>query len=128
MDDVITLVHQTTTGWDEYGNPIEAFTYRELMCKVYSVSRNEFYSAATANLHPELIVRLSDVADYEGEKVAIFHGKEYAILRTFRDDGSFHHRTGMSANEIELVLERRVGHGEQDGRGADGQDPCGVCR
>lgn len=104
MDDVITLVSEIVTGHDENGNEIITTQYREVFCRSYGVDRNEFYSAATAGLKPEVTVRLSDYADYEGEKTAIFHGVEYDIIRTY---------TGrhLELNEIEMIMERTVANG-----------------
>lgn len=111
MDDVITLVKETKTGHDEVGNEILERTERELMCQIYSITRNEYYEAAVANLHPELKAILSDFADYEGEKTAIYDGTEYAIIRTYRDSGSLQagRRGSLGVNGIELTLQRRVG-------------------
>ena len=110
MDDVITLIKEEVTGHDAYGNETIDTTERELMCQVYSINRNEFYSAAVANLHPELSVHLSDYEDYEGEKLALYNGVLYSIIRTYRDNGSFSKGSGMSLNSIELILERKVGN------------------
>ena len=55
IDDVITLVKETITGIDQYGNEVKTPVEREVFCKVRSVTRNEFYSAAVSNLRPEYI-------------------------------------------------------------------------
>ena len=116
MDDVITLIHEDVTGYDENGNEIIETTERDVMCQVYGITRSEFYSAAVANMHPELTVRISDAIDYEGEKTARFHDVLYSIIRTYRDRGSMQHaRSGgyerMDPNAIELILERKIGDG-----------------
>ena len=110
MDDIITLVKEQITGHDQYGNEIVTKTSRDVMCQAYGVTRSEFYAAATNDLHPEWTIRLSDFADYDGEKLAKFHGVFYSIIRVFRDSGSFHKGTGMELNGIELILERNVGN------------------
>lgn len=107
MDDVITLVSEIVSGHDDYGNEIITKGYRDVFCRTYGVDRNEFYSAATANLKPEVTVRLSDYADYQGEKTAIFHGEEYDIIRTYTDG----RRYTMELNEIELILQRKIANG-----------------
>lgn len=111
MDDSITLIKQTVTGYDAHGNETVEETSRELMCQAYGVNRNEYYAAATVGLRPEITVRLSDFVDYEGERLAEYHGERYTIIRTYRDAGSFHHRGGMDLNGIELILERKIGDG-----------------
>lgn len=108
MDDVITLVSEFVSGHDEYGNELITTTEKEVFCRTYGIDRNEFYSAATAGLKPEITVRLSDHADYEGEKTAIFHGNEYDIIRTYIGDGRY--RT-IDLNEIELTLQRKISNG-----------------
>lgn len=134
MDDVITLVKETVTGHDEYGNEIFEKTKREVMCQIYGVTRSEFYQAATVDMHPEITARLSEAADYEGEMMAEYNGVPYVIVRTYRDRGSFQHaRNGNyernDPNSIELILERKIGDGkaEKKERPCDGSGPgdCG---
>lgn len=104
MDDVITLISETVTGYDSYGNEIRQTASREVMCKIFSVSRNEFYSAATAGLKPEIIARLSEYADYENEKIASFHDEMYDIIRVYRGDN-------LPLGSIELTLQKKVSNG-----------------
>lgn len=116
MDDVITLIKDNEITHDEYGNEIITQTERDLFCQVFGVTRSEFYSAATANMHPELTVRLSEAADYEGETLARYNGVLYSIIRTYRDRASMGSaREGnydrMGVNAIELILERKIGDG-----------------
>ena len=114
MDDVITLISETVTGFDEYGNEIMQTTERDLMCRIYGVTRSEFYAAATVDLRPDVTVVLSDFADYEGEKLARWNGEVYDIIRTYRDAGSFHAGAGLAPNGIELILQPSIGHKEAD--------------
>lgn len=114
MDDVLTLVSQTITTHDDYGNEVLTTKTRDVLCQIYGVSRNEFYSASQAGLKPEIIARLSDYADYQGEKVAVFHGDEFDIIRTYRGGTSFGvngSRDGMEVNNIELTLQRKASNG-----------------
>lgn len=113
MDDVITLIKETVTGHDDYGNELIETTERDVFCQIYGVTRSEFYSAAVADLHPEITARLSDFVDYEEEKLARYNGVLYSIIRTYRDRGSFSggSRTQQDQNAIELILQRKVGDG-----------------
>lgn len=111
MDSVITLIKDGAITYDEYGNEIITQTERDVFCQVYGITRSEFYSAATANMQPEMTVRLTEAIDYEGEKTARYDGVLYSVIRTYRDQGSFHRGGGMSANSIELILERKIGDG-----------------
>ena len=104
MDDVITLVSEIVTGHDDYGNEIRTKESRTVFCRTYGVDRSEFYSASTAGLKPEITVRLSDYADYKGEKTAIFHYVEYDIIRTYSGDN-------LALNEVELILQRKISNG-----------------
>ena len=126
MDDVINLVKETTAGYDIDGNEVPDRTKRQVFCKVFGVTRSEFYQAALAGLHPEIVVRLSDCADYEGEKLAEYNGVLYSVVRAYRDRSSTGagraYRNGMDLNAIELVLERKVGDDEPDDRDSDGQN------
>lgn len=114
MDAVITLIKTEITGRDAYGNEVTEQTERDVFCQVFGVSRSEFYSAATAGMHPDLTVRLSDFMDYEGEELARYEGALYSIIRTYRDRGAMGHGratqwSGMDPNAIELTLQKKIG-------------------
>ena len=109
IDAVCTLIGEGETTLDEYLNEVQTPTEREVFCRISSAVRNEFYQAATAGLRPEWTVRLSDFAEYQGEKKVRYNGEVYAVLRTYRDGGSFHTRGGMGPNELELVIGYKVG-------------------
>lgn len=73
-----------------------ALNKREVFCDVQSVTRMEAYEAMSHGHRPEVVLVLSDWAEYQGELRCEFEGRLYNILRTYtRTD---HH--------IELVLER----------------------
>ncbi|MBQ3989299.1 MAG: hypothetical protein II630_00530 [Bacteroidales bacterium] len=103
MDSVITLISETISGYDANGNEQITRSEREIFCRVDDVSRNEFYSGATAGLKPEITATIFH-AEYEGEKKAIHDGKEYNIIRTYRG-------SGVGLDEVELVLERTIRNG-----------------
>lgn len=112
MDDVITLIAERVVGYDAQGNEQIETQERDLMCQIYGVTRGEFYAAAAVNFRPDVTVRLSDFADYEGEKQARWNGELYSIIRTYRDSGSYHRDGGMPTNGIELILQHRIGDQE----------------
>lgn len=114
MDDVLTLIAQAVTTYDDYGNEVMTTTTREVFCRISGIARSEFYSAAQAGLKPEITARLSDHADYAGEKSAVFHGDEFDIIRVYRPSDSFgsdSYRSDMELNNIELTLQRKVSNG-----------------
>ena len=115
MDHAVKLIHKEEHGRDKYGNPVEVTVEREVLCQLHGVTRSEFYSAATANLHPEYIVRLSDFAEYQGEKLVEYDGELFSVLRVYRDRGSMGHNqpgatSPMSSNWVELTIGRKIGN------------------
>ena len=100
MDDAITLIKEIIAGYDADLNEIRTVTKREVLCKVDSVRRNEFYAAAAVNMKPEFVITLSDFEEYEGEQLAEYDGVEYTIIRNYRN--------AKNLNELELVLERKI--------------------
>jgi SPP1 family predicted phage head-tail adaptor len=99
-DHVCSLITETNSGFDGYGNPVTLRTSREVFCQILSVTRTEFYSAATAGIHPEFIIRLSDHAEYQGEKLVEVDGELFSVVRVYR---------GRDKNDVELTVERRLG-------------------
>lgn len=104
MDDVLKLVKSTYTT-DSAGNQIEEAVFREVFCRVRSVTRTEFYQAAQTELHPEIVFVLSTFRDYEGEKDILYTDwtgaeKRYSVLRTYRVPDS---------DELEITATERIG-------------------
>lgn len=94
---VLTLIHQTTGGSDEYGDPVTTETAREVLGQLGSVGQTEFYQAHGVGLKPELKFALADYLDYEGETLVEYEGQRYRVLRTYR-----------SGQELELTLYQEV--------------------
>lgn len=80
---------------DDLGNQIPNETRKPILCKVDSVGRSEFYSAATSNFRPEIVFTIHKY-EYENERKVEFEEKQYSILRNYA--------TGFE--EIELTCER----------------------
>lgn len=78
-DDVITLVSETPGGHGVFDTYTES--KRTVFCQVRSVSQSEWWSAKSNGLHPEFVFRISDKADYENEKICIYNGVRYRIVR-----------------------------------------------
>ena len=122
MDDVIYLV-KTKYEADEYLNQIAIEEERQVFCQVQTVSRNEFYQAAQADMHPEFIFVLSHFMDYMGEKIVKYTdwmGMEHKlyVTRAYRRPGG---------DAVELTCEERTGYGpEQPGSGGE-CCPDGIC-
>ena len=79
-DDVIYLVSETP----EAHGIFEAHNEKQRMvfCQVRSLSKWEYWRAKDNNLNPEYVFRLSDKRDYEGEKICVYNGTRYRIIRT----------------------------------------------
>lgn len=98
MDDVAILRTETISVSD-IGVEKKTYTDKQVFVQARAVTRREFYDAQQAGLRPSLVLVLSNRADYAGEKVAVFHGTEYTVLRTYWTD---------SGDAVELTLEERV--------------------
>lgn len=80
---------------------IETITYPSyVFCDKRSVTRAEFYQAATTGYKP-VIVLLLKVADYADQKYIKFNNEVYTVVRTYE----------VSTEDIEITLERGVAHG-----------------
>lgn len=109
MDDVAILIKRTVSRYDDDMNRIYIEEERQVFCQVHGITRTEFYAAAVADLHPEIVLRLSDYLDYQGEDLVKYHDELYSVIRTYRDrSGS---SGGMDQNAIELILTKKVGNG-----------------
>ena len=108
VDDVCALIGVRDRGYDESGNDIAEPTERVVFCRVGSVTRSEFYAAATTGIRPEMVLYLSDVADYQGEDIVRYpadSGTLYNVVRTYRGDG----RSAAGPDGIEIVVQRKIG-------------------
>lgn len=82
-DTRIKLIRRTESGRDKYGNIIHAEEVKERWAEVKSVSRAEYYQAATTGMQPTMVIVLSDRRDYEGQSHAVVNGVEYVVIRTY---------------------------------------------
>ena len=82
--DIITLVSESPAAHGVLDDVTE--TQKQVFCSVRSVGMTEAYQAMSNGLHPQFVFVLSDYADYGGEKVAIYNGKRYRIIRTYRQN------------------------------------------
>lgn len=80
-DNIAILKAHTQTGRDEYGNPIETESTRTVFVQPRGVYASEFYNAAQLGLKPSITLVLSNRAEYQGEKVLEYDGKDYSVVR-----------------------------------------------
>lgn len=79
----VKLIRRTESGRDKYGNIIHTEEVKERWAEVKSVSRAEYYQAATTGMQPTMVIVLSDRRDYEGQSHAVINGVEYVVIRTY---------------------------------------------
>lgn len=80
-DDVAILQTPGESTFDEYGNEIIPVTETQVFVQPEGIYASEFYRAAQLGLKPSITLILANKADYAGQKVLVFHGKEYNIIR-----------------------------------------------
>ncbi len=82
-NDVIQLVNKKQKV-DEYGDLQPTEEKREVFAKLKSITQTEFYQAQAIGLQPEIKFELADYYDYNNEKILIYNGDEYSVIRTYR--------------------------------------------
>lgn len=110
MDTTATLIGESVTSYDEFGNPIKSTNKAQILCDLRSVTRSEFYSAAHNGLQPSMILWISHSADYNGEKLVDVDGALYSVIRSYRAPDS---------DAVELTLQAEIGNGTEEE--SDGQ-------
>lgn len=101
-DGIAILKAYGAPTYDECGNEVQTITETTVFVLPRGVYNAEFYNAAQAGLHPSITFELTNRADYNGEKVIEWDGKEYSVIRT---DWTAQ-RDGIS-----LICEERVHNG-----------------
>lgn len=96
-----TLFTETIT-YDEYLNEVVVSTPREVFVKPRSVYASDFYEAARSGLQPSVVLVLSNPEDYQGERVVMYNGNQYTVIRVFQRP---------ERDEVELTLEERTRNG-----------------
>lgn len=85
--------------YDGYGNEIIPEIDTTVFVQPRGVYQSEFYNAAQLGLKPSITLYMTNRADYGGQKVLEYEGKEYSVIRV---DWSAQ-RDGIS-----LVCEERI--------------------
>lgn len=92
-DDVIYLVSEDPKAHGVFDRASE--TGKECFCRVNSVTRSEFYKARENGIQPLYVFTISEYADYDGEKIVIYKGKRYRVIRTYVN----HHSVELTVGE-----------------------------
>ena len=101
-DSVATLKAYGTPTFDEYGNEVDNITETTVFVMPRGVYNAEFYNAAQLGLHPSITFELTNKADYSGEKVIEWEGRDYNVIRT---------DWNAQRDKISLICEERVHNG-----------------
>jgi len=86
--------------YDGYGNEFIPEIDTTVFVQPRGVYQSEFYNAAQLGLKPSITLYMTNRADYDGQKVLVYEGTEYNVIRV---DWSAQ-RDGIS-----LICEERVG-------------------
>ena len=101
-DSIATLKTPTTSSIDSYGNEILTYAEKQVYVVPRAVYHAEYYQAAQVGLHPSITFEMSNRADYDGEKLIAWNGKDYEVIRA--------DWTGAK-DKIALICEERVVNG-----------------
>lgn len=82
-DDVCTLIQEDPAAHGIFDPAAETET--QVFCTVQSVGRYEFFRALENGIEPRWVLRLTEFADYHGEKIVLFRGDRYRVIRTYVD-------------------------------------------
>ena len=85
--------------YDEYGNEFIPEIDTTVFVQPRGVYQSEFYNAAQLGLKPSITLYMTNRADYDGQKVLVYEGKEYSVIRV---DWS------VQRDGISLVCEERI--------------------
>lgn len=100
FDGIAVLKQYGTPVYDAEGNETMPVIETEVYVQPRGVYQSEFYNAAQIGLKPSLTFFISNLEDYDGQKVLEYDGKDYDVIRV---DWSAQ-RDGIS-----LICEERIG-------------------
>ena len=103
-DSIATLKAYGAPSYDTYGNETFSITETVVYVQPRGVYSAEFYNAAQAGLHPSITFDMANRADYDGQKIIEWEGKEYDIIRA---DWT------AQRDRISLICEERVHTGAE---------------
>lgn len=82
IDGEITLISESYTKNADRA-VVRTETKKTIMCRIQSVSRGEFYSAAQAGLDVAYVFVINPI-NYNAEKVVEYEGKRYGVTRVYQ--------------------------------------------
>lgn len=93
----IDLIRESPESHGVFDAPTE--TTVTVFAEVRSVTRNEFYQAKSAGINPQLVFMLTDYADYHGEKVFLYEGERWRVIRTYTNGQTLEITAGRATND-----------------------------
>ena len=96
---IATLIGYGESTYDEYGNEVITPELTEVFVQPRGVYQSEYYNAAQNGLKPSLTLFISNREDYAGQKVAVYEGREYSVIRV---------DWNAQRDGISLICEERV--------------------
>lgn len=93
----IDLINESPVAHGVFDPPSETTT--TVFAEIRSVSRREFYEAKSADIDPELVFVLTDYADYDGQKVFLYNGERWRVIRTYTNDQTLEITAGRATND-----------------------------
>lgn len=91
----ITLLSEDPAAHGVFDAPTEI--QNEVFAEVISVSQNEYYKAMANGLQPESVFRLTDYADYDNQKVFLYEGERWRVIRTYIQEEALYIVAGRAA-------------------------------
>lgn len=101
-DSIAILKQYGEKTFDRYGNESRQIIERQVYVQPRGVYQSEFYNAAQIGLQPSVTLYIANRADYSGEKILEFEGREYSVIRA---------DWNAQRDGISLVCEERVKNG-----------------
>lgn len=80
-DGVATLIKYGQSTFDDYGNEVITPELTEVFVQPRGVYQSEYYNAAQNGLKPSLTLFIANKEDYDGQKVVVYEGREYSVIR-----------------------------------------------
>lgn len=108
FNDELTLIKQKTIV-DDLGNQLKKNIRKKVLCKVSSVTRNEFYVSSTTGYKPQYVFLIHEF-EYENEELVEYGGNTFVVLRTYaqKPDRLFNYES-LSGDFLEIVVGEKIG-------------------
>ena len=78
---IAILKGEPIASYDEYGNEKTDHNKTTVFVKPRSVYASEFYNAAQIGITPSIVLTIANRADYNGQKIVEYEGKDYEVVR-----------------------------------------------